>query len=257
MIKIELFDKLIIEYNTGPIPPPFCHRYKIILSKDDRGIFSIDLSIEYYDRDEITEEEIFEEGFFLDDNFSWKGSLPSIWGREVEKKLEISNWKKKNFISENGSEFAIRIFRNNQFEILKPADVRIWEIFAHEIIQAIFEISEKESPLKISFFSNGNGSTDKTIIIDFTYSFAQRVVLLAPIQKDKKSIGWEEGQKLLKYIFNFDYLPENSFDKIPKKQGSYISPGDGYWYELTANENANKASIAQINRLIETLRSYG
>lgn len=252
---IESFSKLIFEYNTGPIPPPFCHKYKIVITKDDTGNYQIDLSMIYYDREEITEEDIFEEGFFLDDDYNWKGKLPGVWGLEIRKKLGSTNWKKKKSHRADGSEFLIKIFHDRQSEVLQPADDRIWEIFVHEIIQAIYEFSEKEAPLKISFLSRI--SADEQLNIDYTFSFAERVVLIDSPQSGKNSMNWEEGQKFLKYIFSIDYLPENSLDKISGKQGSYISPGDGFWYELAANENTNKEAIDRINKLIETLKGYG
>ncbi len=269
MKHIESFSKLIFEYNTGPIPPPFCNKYKIVVSKDDTDNYQIDLGIIYYDREGLTEEEIVEEGFFLNDDYNWKGKFPDAWGLEIEKKLKNSNWRKKKSPREGGSEFKIKIFHDRQSEVLHPADSRVWEIFIHEIIQVIYEISKKEAPLKISF-SSGSSAGEK-LNIDYTFSFAERAVLIDSSQNGKKSLprlptgqagrqagmDWEEGQKLLKYIFSFDYLPENCFDKITKKQGSYISPGDGFWYELAANENAKEEAIDRIDRLIETLKGYG
>ena len=255
MKQIESYSKIIFEYNTGPIPPPFCHRYKIEISNTSPDKYLVDLHIEYYDRDEISEEEIFEEGFSLDDDYSWKGNLPLVWGQEIENKLKSANWKKKSPRRDDGSEFTIRLVQHNQSEILHPATIRVWGIFVQEIIQAIFELSKKEAPLQIGFLAGSSDNQSQKI--DLTYSFANRVVLLESLQKGNSSMDWEEGQKLLKYIFNFDYLPENSFDKIPKKQSNYISPGDGLWYELSPNENANKETIALIDRLIKTLKRYG
>ena len=57
----------------------------------------------------------------------------------------------------------------------------------------------------------------------------------------------------MKYIFAFDYMPENGFEKIPGKPGNYISPGDGLWYELLSQKNDD---IERTNKLVETLKSY-
>ena len=254
MKQIGSYSKISFEYNTGSIPPPFCHRYKIEISNTSPDKYLVDLNLEYYDRDEISVEEIFEEGFSFDDDYSWKGNLPLVWGQEIENKLKIANWKKKSPRRDDDSEFTIRLVQQNQSKVLQPATIRVWEIFVHEIIQAIFELSKKEAPLQIGFLAGSSDNQSQKI--DLTYSFANRVILLDSPQKGNSSMDWEEGQKLLKYIFSFDYLPENSFDKIPKKQSNYISPGNGLWYELTPNENANKETITQINRLIKTLKSY-
>lgn len=255
MKHYETFSKLTFEYNTGPIPPPFCHKYKITISKSSPEKYQVDLNLEYYARNEITEEEIVDEGFTLDDDYKWKGKLPLVWGQEIENRLKTANWKKKSSPGDGGSEFIIIIVQNNHSEILRPATIRIWEIFVQEIIQAIFELSKKEAPLQISFVSGSSDNISQKI--DFTYSFSNRVVQLNSTQKGEKSMRWEEGQKLLKYIFNLDYLPENSFEHIPKKQSNYISPGDGLWYNLIPFDHANEETIVQITRLIETLKSYG
>ncbi len=243
---------ITIEYNTGSIPPPFCHKYKIAVSKDDRDKYHIDLNLEYYDRDEITEEEIFDEGFTLDDDYIWKGDLPKVWGQEIENKIKSTNWRKKPSRSNDGSDLIIRVVQDNQSEILQPASSRIWEIFAQEIIQAVFELSKKEAPLQINFISGS--AINQNLKIDFTFSFANRSVLRDSPQNGKKHIDWLEGQKLLKYIFAIDYLPENGFEKIPSAVSNYINPGDGLWYKLAPAANSREDDIFQINRLIETLK---
>lgn len=250
-MQLETNSWISLEYNTGQIPPPFCHRYKINISKSEKGTYKIELNLEYYDRDEITEDEIFDEGFTLGDDFKWAGELPTTWGKEIEKKLSTTNWKKKNSQGNNTSEFIIKITQKNQSEILHPASTRIWEIFSQEIIQAVFELSKKEAPLLISFISESS----QGLKTDFIFSFTNRSVLKETPQKDKISINWIEGQKLLKYIFAFDYYPENGFEKIPKIKSNYISPGDGLWYELAPKADTNEDTIVQIERLIETLNS--
>lgn len=254
MKQLETSSIITFEYNTGSIPPPFCHKYKIVISKNDQGKYQIDLNLEYYDRDEITEDEIFDEGFSLDDNYKWNGELPLVWGKEIEGKFNTTNWKKKPTRSNDGSDFTIKIAQNNESEMLQPATSRIWEIFLQEIIQAVFELSKREAPLLISYISGS--SKNKNNKLDFTFSFSNRSIRKDSIQKDTHSIDWKEGQKLLKYIFAVDYFPENSFEKIPSKESDYISPGDGLWYELAPIEHAREDDIVQIDRLVETLKNY-
>ena len=255
MKQIEAFDQIIFEYDTGPLPPPFCHKYKITISKNDDGTFQVDLTLKYYDREELSDEEILEEGFTMEDDYTWKGNLPIVWGQEIEKKLSSTMWKKKPSPNDDGTKFIIKKINNERSEILHPALRRIWETFAQEIIQAVFELSKKEAPLFMSFvFKNSNLQEIK---VDFEFSFAARTVNIDSTLKEQNSVNWEEGQKLLKYIFNFDYLPENSLEKIPEKTGNFLNPGDGYWYELASHEHANENSSVQISKLAETLKSFG
>lgn len=249
------FDQITFEYNSGSVPPPFCHKYKIVISKGDQGSFYLELTLEYYDREELSDEEIFEEGFSLEDDYSWKGDFPAVWAQEIEKKLASTSWKKKPTPSRDGTEFIIKKICEDRSEILQPTLSKEWESFVQEIIQVVFEISNKEAPLFMSFISKN--STLLETKIDFEFPFAARKVIVNSEIKGENTISWAEGQKLLKYVFGFDYLPENSLDKIPEKSGNFINPGDGYWYELALHANANENTKARIGKLVETLKSYG
>ncbi|MCK5704953.1 MAG: hypothetical protein KAI29_27565 [Cyclobacteriaceae bacterium] len=251
MEHTESFSKITFEYNTGPIPPPFCHKYKIVILKSKHEKYQVDLNLEYYDRDEITEDEIFDEGFSLDDDYKWKGNLPQVWGHEIERNLKSANWKKRPGPGNDGSELIIRISQDNQSEVLQPSSTREWEIFIQEIIQAIFELSKKEAPLHISFLSGESKNHGEKV--EFVFSFANRNVLLISSKNGQNPMDWKEGEKLLKYIFAFNYMPESGFEKIPEKPGDYISPGDGLWYELSSQKNDD---IERAKKLVETLKSY-
>jgi len=254
MTKIDTFESITCEYNTGSIPPPFCHRYKIEITRSKSRTLQIGLNLEYYDRDEINEEEIFDEGFSLNDDFSWKGALPEIWEKEITEKLKSTNWRKKLSTNQDGSEFSIKIVSKDKTEILQPADTRIWENFCQEIIQAVFELGEKEAPLFISYVHKLSGHHMDQV--DFEYSFANRKIHIISPKNRQKSMEWVEGQQLLKYIYNLDYLPENGYEVIPKKQGNYISPGDGLWYELSQKNNVGNSTNEKIKKLVDKLNTY-
>ena len=254
MIQIESFDKITFKYNSGTIPPPFCHKYYIEIKAKSLEVFRVKLQLEYYDRDTISEDEIFEEGFSLEDDFTWSGPLPKVWGEEIIKKLKSSNWKKKPLPSSSSSEFTIKVDHHNESEILQPADTRTWEIFVQEIIQAIFELSEKEAPLFLSYVSKS--SEEQINQADFNFSFAQRKISITSQNNSLKNMTWTEGQKLLKFIFSIDYLPENGSEQVPNLPGNYISPGDGWWYELAPYKNSGKDAIDKIDKLNQSLLNY-
>ena len=248
--KHHSFTKLIISFDTGPVPPPFCHRYAISISKTEEG-WNVSLDLEYYDRDEITEEEIFDEGFSLDDDFQWQGALPELWAEELKNKLSGTNWTKK-IIQDDGSSLSVKISESGKSELLYPADRRVWEIFSQEIIQAIFELGKKEMPLQIEYLSVGDKKQMEGLSLN--YSFAERQVGVFTTSNKKRIIDWKEGQKLMQHIYFFDFLPENANDKVPNVSGDYINPGDGLWYAL-----GDESSVHLVNRkdkLIKTLKSY-
>ncbi len=251
MSNYAAFEKLTIHFDSGPIPPPFCHRYTIIVINNS-GKYGVSLNLEYYDRDEISEEDIFDEGFSLQDNHAWEGELPEIWVKEIQEKLNSSNWLKKPKTQSQLSMMELRITGSGRSELLYPADQKAWEVFSQEIIQAIFELSKKEAPLKIEFVHIGNNKLKSQLNIHF--SFAKRKVEISSSNKIQDQISWKEGQKLMKYIYFFDYLPEEGSGKFPRKPGDYIQPGNALWYNLGIIEKAGKDDKTE--KLIKTLKSY-
>ena len=249
MIKINPMDKIVFQYDTGPVPPPFCFRFSIELIKQESGIFHGVLALEYYDREELSQDEILDEGFTLDDDYSWTGEVPGVWSEEIERRLTRAQWKKKVAPEDDGSELAVKVVSKGVSELKHPADTDSWLIFLQEIIQVIFELSNKEAPLVIRFVSLQGSRQER---IDFNYIFARRVV---EIGENNTVLSWEEGQKLLKYIFGFDFLPENAMDKVPKRDGNYLSPGDGLWYNLMENASEKKAA-ERVKKLEDLLLGY-
>jgi hypothetical protein len=253
MSQYALFEKLTISFDTGPLPPPFCHRYDIVITRETDG-FSASLNLDYYDRDEIAEEEIFDEGFTLNDNFEWKGKLPEFWGREIKQKLAISNWHKMQPEDGGLSTFVIKYGGGGRSEMLYPAERRTWEVFAQEIIQAIFELGQKEAPLQIEYLKVETGSKKQTLTL--IYRFSLRRIEVFSSKSGEKSMDWKEGQKLMQYIFYFDFLPEEAKEVPPSMPGNYINPGDGFWYSFDAPETANQDLSVRWEKLIEKLDSY-
>jgi hypothetical protein len=246
----DSFDKLIIKFDTGAIPPPFCYRYTIKLIREEELLAS--LKMEYYDREEITEEEIFDEGFTLNDDFEWKGKLPHIWNKELQKQLQSSNWRTDLDAESRTPALEVRISNRDQSEILYPADNEAWEILSQEIIQAIFELAGKEAPLKIQFYSIELNT--KSVDLQLAFKFALRTVQSRSITGNAAKISWNDGRKLLRYIYFFDYLPENGTPKKPTNVGNYINVGDGFWYDLKHFKGSKQKEKAE--KLIDLLKSY-
>lgn len=250
MNRYRQFDKLTIQFDTGPQPPPFCHRYEIALERVE-NVLKVALNLEYYDRDEISEEDILDEGFTMEDDVAWQGNLPDIWNDQLEKKLGTSNWKKKEPDDGGFSTFSIRYTGNGVSEILYPADRRSWEIFGQDIIQAVFELSGKEASLEILYstvYAPGKSSD-----LRITYRFAHRKVEVISTKGKSKIILWSEGQKLMQYIFYFDFLQEDALDTIPDKPGNYLNPGDGWWY--TYDQRGEESDIGiRWQKLVTTLK---
>ncbi|MDZ7607380.1 MAG: hypothetical protein U5K79_17750 [Cyclobacteriaceae bacterium] len=95
MLAITSYSKLEIHFDTESLPPPFSHRYKLAIEKSGEGSLNADLVLEYYGREELSDEDILDEGFTDNDNYLWNGKLPLIWTNVIDDKLRVSNWKKK------------------------------------------------------------------------------------------------------------------------------------------------------------------
>ena len=243
------FERLDIHFDTEVLPPPFSYRYRITIKKLGNSTLVSDLDLEYYGRNELSEEEILDEGFSLEDDFKWSGILPQIWSNVIDERLRNSNWKKTNDEQKIESVFYLKVQHSHGAEVLWPAEKKQWETFAQELIQAIFELGKREAPLKIQF-----QSIDKVMkSISMEYAFSERTIHAESSENRQISINWIEGQKLLKYIFSFDYFPEDSL-AMPKKPGNYLCPGDGMWYEL--NKDKLKGDPQKVQRLLDTMKSF-
>jgi hypothetical protein len=231
MSKYHSFNKLKINFDTSDSPPPWCHRFEMDFMPTGRGL-SASVRLEYYGRSELSEEEIFDEGFSSNDDFEWSGELPAVWASALRAKLSKTNWTKQPGIHQGGM-MTLKLSDKGSSELLYPANVRNWEVFAEEMMQAMFELGGKEAPLSISFVQVG--VKKEASELKLLFRFSSRTIELTYKTGKLLAIEWPEGQKLLKHIFMTDFLPDDALDKLPTEPGSYISPGDGWWYQMDKN----------------------
>jgi hypothetical protein len=126
------------------------------------------------------------------------------------------------------------------------------------MIQAIYEISEKELPLEVKF----KEIDDKKIetLISIQPFFSSRTVKIL-IEKEKKAsrqkqIAWNDLKPILKSVYFPDYDYEYALEKIPNKTGKYIDNGEGVWYEFgvgVKNPNKNINSLERLERSLKDL----
>lgn len=65
--------------------------------------------MEYFDWEEFNEEDIYDEGFILYDDFNWEGLFFGIWIKEIFIKFVGIIWRRKFVVSDDGFEFIIRL----------------------------------------------------------------------------------------------------------------------------------------------------
>ncbi|TDQ19423.1 hypothetical protein DFQ04_1244 [Algoriphagus boseongensis] len=216
---------LVLEYDSGIVPPPYSHVFRLALDWS-KGDLEAQLDLHYTEREELSEEEILDEGFTLQDDFSYKGKLNSIWIKPLQQMHDKTKWTNKDIeeggisvtLTEKGKDLGLKI----------PSNQEEWQLMAQDLIQAIYETIKKEAPLKVSY---RKVSSEDTIDCSLTVHFSNREVIF---EKNGKSnpVNWEYAIQLMKMIFTPDYHYELAKEEAGKKRGEYIECGDGYWHEL-------------------------
>ena len=255
---VERPEKVIFNYETGHLPPPFSHQYSIELDlkKDDPDVV---IDLKYTDREDLSEDEILEEGYSLNDDFSWKGTLPGIWKKAVLEKINQSNFIKNTQPSAGHIPFLVvsLLHANRKIEKLIPAEEKTWEPFLQEIIQAAFEKAGKERPLQIRFVATARGQTTSK---ELMLSFADRNLQITHQDGDgepvKSSLSWQSGQKSMNtYTSSIMPMAKEPAVYFPS-DGHFIDVGDGFWYDLDQHVESPTNRKDLVAELIEILNSY-
>lgn len=219
-----------LKYQTSEnIPPPFAHAIELSGEIAQNKELAISFELTYLGRDLLTEEEIVDEGFSMNDDFSWKGTLPDVW-----KDILFGNFKSAKPLKIKGLE-PHQHFWQVEFDgpPFYPANAEKLTYLLEEIQQAIFEKAERELPLDLIFYKNQSGETKEVAI---KASFAERRLEITRTENDlvgKTSVlPWEELNFILKNTFSGEYIMDTAFNQKPAHKGTFVSIGDGYWYEV-------------------------
>ncbi|MHA7128134.1 hypothetical protein [Algoriphagus namhaensis] len=244
----NLITGLEIEYDSGSIPPPFSHVYRLLLDWS-QGVLSADLVMHYTDREELSEEEILAEGFTPNDDYSAKLDLNPIWTEPIFDKLRETKWNSRQLQDEGISLALVEKSSTSQPKV--PVDQEGWKLLAQDLIQAIYETSKKEAPLTIQFRVVTNEiSVDGAI----TVHFSDREVILDKAG-EKEKLNWDYSIQLMKLVFTPDYNYEIAREEAGKKRGIYIECGDGFWHTLGKGVTNIDEEFDAVARLEEALLS--
>lgn len=219
------FTGLVLEYDSGIVPPPYSHVFRLALDWS-RGDLNVVLDLHYTDREDLTEEEILDEGFTANDDYSYKGELNTVWIKPLELLFNKSKWTNKD-IDEGG--ITVSPLENGNAEGVKiPSNQEEWQLMAQDLIQAIYETVKKEAPLQVRYrLVEGDVISDCSV----TVHFSNREVIFDKTGTTR-TINWEYAIQLMKIVFTPDYHYELAKEEAGKKRGAYIECGDGFWHEL-------------------------
>lgn len=240
-----------INFQTLMVPPPYAHEYQLVVDFSDQ--LQTSFQIKYTEREQLTEEEIVEEGFTLYDDFEWKGTLPKAWKPAILDVIAKTNHLYDAPKADTQQVFELKVdYENAETAKGIPDNIESWEYFSQEIIQAIYEISKKELPLQITFVEQGPNNK-QTIRIQPRFSHRTLTVEREKNgKKEEKSLKWEQLLSLLQVVYLPDYNPEKAKQKLPNKPGQYIDQGDGLWYKLgsaVSNPSKKKDAVGELEKM--------
>lgn len=240
---------IVIEYDSGVIPPPHSHVFRISADLQTKPL-KIELDLQYTDREELTDEEIFDEGFTLDDDYSFKGEIDPVWAGVISKAFATAKWSGRSL-----TEAGINITPTEDGKREKPkvpTDQEEWLILSQNLIQAIYETSKKELPLTVSYRWVENDSIRDC---ELTVHFSSREIKFTA-DGETRNLNWDYAIQLVKTIYMPDYHYDIAKEEASKKKGSYINCGDGYWHELgkgVENIDSSYDAVAKIKQGFEDL----
>lgn len=253
-MKVEKLNQLELKFETADIlPPPFSHQILLTLDFKEKFI-DTKFEIAYTYRDELTDEEILEEGFTGNEDLAWAGELSKAWEAPIlnliSKSPERFNTKaleeEQNFLEININ----KSFKGN------PQNQEAWEYLLQELTQAVYETYGKEAPFKMIFKKIDKDKSTSTFELNLHYT-DRRVEAYSILEsgKSQKKVSWEEASDLLQNVFIGDFITDKAMKNEPKTVGKFLSVGDGFWYEFTKslkNPNGNRAYIVNLYEMFES-----
>ncbi|QRQ99922.1 hypothetical protein [Dyadobacter sandarakinus] len=244
-----------IRFQTAPITPaPFSHFYTLRLDVRSAIELWVDFGITYTERDEMSEEDLIDEGFTANDDYHWSGKVPPVWINEFGEIFGSSKMIRKREEVEYEDFIEIELEENNKNVTIYPVDKERWTYFLQEFMQAIFEASGKEKPFEMTYLEIGDG---QPFTLDLKASFATKMLTLSKLGEKPQQLDWPKLQKIMDTVYRADFLADMAARSRPNKPGKYITAGDGLWYQLGVSivESAPKSKdLPKIDALFVALR---
>ena len=237
-----------IKYQTAEnLSPPFAHAIELSGEIEQNKELSLSFELTYLGREQLSEEEITDEGFSMNDDFSWKGTLPDVW-----KDILFGNLKSTKPLRIQGLE-PHQDFWQIEFESrpFYPSNADKLFYLIEEIQQAVFEKAERELPLNLTFFKN---QADDIKEVNIKASFVERRLEIIRKNPDEtiskiSELPWEELNFILKNTYSGDFLAELAFAKRPSHKGTFVNIGDDLWYEVGKSLLIEAYKIQKIMKL--------
>ncbi|MBW3469445.1 hypothetical protein [Arthrospiribacter ruber] len=248
-LKTEDLARLEIEFDSGVIPPPYSHVFKLKIGFG-KNFLDTQLDMEYTDREDLSEEEILNEGFSLEDDYHFQGEVPKVWEKPLKELYAKSKWSNNRLDQEEGGIYILAKDVHGKVSRTTPLNQQEWQFFTQDYIQAIYELSKREAPLQVNYLIVDQAGSKE---ISLTVRFSIRKVEVL-VNGKMKEIHWEKAKELLGYVFLPDYDYDRAKEKKPSQNGDYIDCGDGYWHDMKKGVFNIDDSFDAISRIKEGFR---
>lgn len=252
--NIQIPGLYTVRFQSAPVvPAPFSHFYTLELDILSQSEVKVDFSIQYTDRDELDEDDILDEGFTMDDDYSWKGSVPAIWISEFQNIFSSSKIIRQREEKEFEDFIEIELVEDQKLVTVYPVDKERWNYFLQELMQAIFEASDREKPFELSFLTI---EANKSNLVELRASFADKTFALKKNGGSAENLNWTQLQKIMDTVYKAEFIEENATEVKPSKDGSYITAGDGLWYQMgvaVVEPTAKSKELPKIETMFQSL----
>jgi hypothetical protein len=234
---------LVLRYQTSAlIPAPFAHAIEMHFSRS-ADVLNYKFDLEYLDREQLTEEEILEEGFTLEDNLTLEGKLPKAWLENLDNLLSKTEKTYPQELEDNQEFWDIEIETENFY----PKNSKKWKEFIEELQQAVVEQNKLESSLKIEVVRIDNDSRTNYTISGY---FETRTLTIES-NSVKVNLPWSKLNALLRDFYSAEFDYDKAAEKIPNKTGMYLNFGEQYWFEL------GKSFLTKPSKITSWLENQG
>lgn len=215
---------LHIKFQTSDlVPPPYAHSIELIAKWSEQDLPQVDFQLTYLGREELTDEEITEEGFTGQDDLELHVQLPEVWLKELQRISKFQDSSPKTHLEEQEDFWEIQLADGAPFY---PAQAPLWSAFLQEIQQAIFEVGGMEKPLHLLLSRSGKE------LFQVHASFANRTLWYEYPNQVKQDLPWNKLNSLLREVYSGEFLYEDATQQLPAKPGMYLSLGDDWWFEV-------------------------
>ncbi len=246
------YKELSINCRTNPdIPPPYSHIYNVTVDENP-SYLTLSFKLRYTDRDELSEEEILEEGFGPDDDFTWSGRLDKIWKQQLDSLLAATRFHNN---PSSGGDFTVEVISKagdaDKKAYVAKKETAGWIYFIQELKQAILESERIEAPLTIEYLKIANGPATHLIL---NGSFASRTFTARVNDRPVEQLEWPVLQKTINLIFNETEIDYDlaSADR-PHSEGYYLMlPGVG-WLGLGEGIQARFDDTPVLENIVKTM----